>query len=56
MAFSMRSHVLFLGAAAVPRIGDVAHVGTHPPQFASVYKRINGNFALPLGYDLVSFQ
>ncbi|CAD6212089.1 unnamed protein product [Miscanthus lutarioriparius] len=34
-------------------IGDVAHVGTHPPHFASVYKNINGNFALPLGYDLV---
>lgn len=34
-------------------IGDVAHVGTHPPQLAAVYKNANGNFALPLGYDLV---
>lgn len=34
-------------------IGDIAHVGIHPPHFAAVYKNINGNFALPLGYDLV---
>ncbi|XP_062205491.1 uncharacterized protein LOC133907454 isoform X2 [Phragmites australis] len=34
-------------------IGDVAHVGTHPPHFAAVYRTVNGNFALPLGYDLV---
>ncbi|WVZ57683.1 hypothetical protein U9M48_008037 [Paspalum notatum var. saurae] len=34
-------------------IGDVAHVGTHPPHFAAVYKNMNGNFSLPLGYDLV---
>ncbi|KAL6906369.1 hypothetical protein ACP4OV_003970 [Aristida adscensionis] len=34
-------------------VGDVAHVGTHLPHFAAVYKNINGNFALPLGYDLV---
>nr|CAB3500118.1 unnamed protein product [Digitaria exilis] len=34
-------------------IGDVAHVGTHAPHCAAVYKNDNGNFALPLGYDLV---
>ncbi|KAF8689392.1 hypothetical protein HU200_041935 [Digitaria exilis] len=34
-------------------IGDVAHVGTHAPHCAAVYKKDNGNFALPLGYDLV---
>uniref|UniRef100_A0A0D9XMK5 PH domain-containing protein n=1 Tax=Leersia perrieri TaxID=77586 RepID=A0A0D9XMK5_9ORYZ len=33
--------------------GDVAHVGTHPPHVASIYKNVGGNFALPLGYDLV---
>lgn len=37
-------------------IGDVAHVGTHPPHFAAVYRTVNGNFALPLGYDLVGIQ
>jgi len=34
-------------------IGDVAHVGTYPPPLAAVYKNANGNFTLPLGYDLV---
>uniref|UniRef100_J3N503 PH domain-containing protein n=1 Tax=Oryza brachyantha TaxID=4533 RepID=J3N503_ORYBR len=34
-------------------IGDVAHVGTHPPHVAALYKNVGGNFALPLGYDLV---
>ncbi|KAL6642664.1 hypothetical protein ACP70R_020845 [Stipagrostis hirtigluma subsp. patula] len=33
--------------------GDVAHVGTHLPHFAEVYKNVDGNFTLPLGYDLV---
>lgn len=37
-------------------IGDVAHVGIHPPHFAAIYKNVNGNFVLPLGYDLVSVQ
>lgn len=37
-------------------IGDVAHVGIHPPHFAAIYKNVSGNFALPLGYDLVSVQ
>ncbi|XP_073352999.1 uncharacterized protein [Aegilops tauschii subsp. strangulata] len=34
-------------------IGDVAHVGIHPPHFAAIYKNVNDNFVLPLGYDLV---
>lgn len=34
-------------------IGDVAHVGIHPPHFAAIYKNVNGHFALPVGYDLV---
>uniref|UniRef100_A0A0E0BDW2 PH domain-containing protein n=1 Tax=Oryza glumipatula TaxID=40148 RepID=A0A0E0BDW2_9ORYZ len=34
-------------------IGDIAHVGIHPPHVAAVYKNVGGNFALPLGYDLV---
>ncbi|XP_031385571.1 uncharacterized protein LOC116199374 isoform X2 [Punica granatum] len=34
-------------------IGDVAHVGTHPPNCAAVYWNINELFALPVGYDLV---
>ncbi|KAK3153327.1 hypothetical protein QOZ80_2BG0170820 [Eleusine coracana subsp. coracana] len=34
-------------------IGDVAHGGTHPPHLATVYKNVDGNFALPIGYDLV---
>ncbi|KAJ6828337.1 uncharacterized protein M6B38_362940 [Iris pallida] len=34
-------------------IGDVAHVGTHPPHVAAIYKDFAGSFALPVGYDLV---
>uniref|UniRef100_A0A0E0MAV7 PH domain-containing protein n=1 Tax=Oryza punctata TaxID=4537 RepID=A0A0E0MAV7_ORYPU len=34
-------------------IGDIAHVGIHPPHVAAIYKNVGGNFALPLGYDLV---
>ncbi|KAL5230936.1 hypothetical protein ABZP36_029712 [Zizania latifolia] len=34
-------------------IGDVAHVGIHPPPIAAIYKNVGGNFVLPLGYDLV---
>ncbi|XP_042394059.1 uncharacterized protein LOC121984930 isoform X2 [Zingiber officinale] len=34
-------------------VGDVAHVGNHPPTVAAVYKDFDGNFALPVGYDLV---
>lgn len=37
-------------------IGDVAHVGTYQPHLADVYKNVDGNFALPIGYDLVSTQ
>jgi hypothetical protein len=35
-------------------IGDVAHVSTYQPHLAAVYKNVDGNFALPIGYDLVS--
>uniref|UniRef100_A0A1J3IIE4 Putative vacuolar protein sorting-associated protein 13A n=1 Tax=Noccaea caerulescens TaxID=107243 RepID=A0A1J3IIE4_NOCCA len=34
-------------------VGDVAHVGTHPPTVAAVYNNADRVFALPLGYDLV---
>ncbi|KAJ6714895.1 TETRATRICOPEPTIDE REPEAT (TPR)-CONTAINING PROTEIN-RELATED [Salix viminalis] len=34
-------------------IGDIAHVGGHPPNVAAVYRNIDRLFALPLGYDLV---
>ncbi|KAK7309084.1 hypothetical protein RJT34_05549 [Clitoria ternatea] len=34
-------------------IGDIAHVGIHPPNVAAVYRKIDGFFALPMGYDLV---
>lgn len=37
-------------------IGDIAHVGTYQPQLAAVYKNVDGNFAVPIGYDLVSIQ
>ena len=36
-------------------VGDIAHVGTHPPHVAAIYRDSNLNFALPIGYDLVSF-
>ncbi|KAL1194607.1 hypothetical protein V5N11_031431 [Cardamine amara subsp. amara] len=34
-------------------VGDVAHVGSHPPNVAAVYNNTNRVFALPVGYDLV---
>ncbi|KAK1261313.1 hypothetical protein QJS04_geneDACA008707 [Acorus gramineus] len=34
-------------------IGDIAHVGEHPPNVAAIYHDIDGKFALPVGYDLV---
>lgn len=34
-------------------VGDVAHVGSHPPNVAAVYNNTEGVFALPVGYDLV---
>ncbi|KAF7828516.1 Vacuolar protein sorting-associated protein 13C [Senna tora] len=34
-------------------IGDIAHVGIHPPNVAAVYRKIDGLFAVPVGYDLV---
>ncbi|OMP08179.1 Vacuolar protein sorting-associated protein 62 [Corchorus olitorius] len=34
-------------------IGDIAHVGSHPPNVAAVYRNIDKLFALPVGYDLV---
>lgn len=34
-------------------IGDIARVGSHPPNVAAVYRNIDRLFALPVGYDLV---
>ncbi|XWS38677.1 hypothetical protein CRYUN_Cryun19dG0151500 [Craigia yunnanensis] len=34
-------------------IGDIARVGSHPPNVAAVYRNVDKLFALPLGYDLV---
>ncbi|KAK8614167.1 hypothetical protein V6N13_122539 [Hibiscus sabdariffa] len=34
-------------------IGDIARVGSHPPNVAAVYRNIDNLFALPVGYDLV---
>ncbi|XP_037495569.1 uncharacterized protein LOC105636609 isoform X2 [Jatropha curcas] len=34
-------------------IGDIAHVGSHPPNVAAVYYNADRSFALPVGYDLV---
>ncbi|KAI3710546.1 hypothetical protein L2E82_40329 [Cichorium intybus] len=34
-------------------VGDIARVGTHPPNVAAVYQNTDRLFALPLGYDLV---
>lgn len=35
-------------------VGDIAHVGAHFPSVAAVYQNMQGRFALPIGYDLVS--
>lgn len=37
-------------------IGDIAHVGSHPPNVAAVYHNIDRQFALPVGYDLVKIK
>ncbi|XP_050223282.1 uncharacterized protein LOC126673249 [Mercurialis annua] len=34
-------------------IGDIAHVGSHPPNVAALYRKVDGLCALPIGYDLV---
>ncbi|XP_052211647.1 uncharacterized protein LOC127814276 isoform X2 [Diospyros lotus] len=34
-------------------VGDIAHIGSHPPNVASVYRNSDKLFALPVGYDLV---
>ncbi|XP_022737877.1 uncharacterized protein LOC111290709 isoform X2 [Durio zibethinus] len=34
-------------------IGDIARVGSYPPNVAAVYRYIDKLFALPVGYDLV---
>ncbi|WOL09557.1 hypothetical protein Cni_G18310 [Canna indica] len=34
-------------------VGDIAHIGSHPPPVAAVYQDSGRNFGLPLGYDLV---
>lgn len=34
-------------------IGDIAHLGSHPPNVAAVYRHLEGMFAPPVGYDLV---
>lgn len=34
-------------------IGDIARVGSHPPNVAAVYRNTDRLFALPVGYDLV---
>ncbi|GAB4857735.1 hypothetical protein Ancab_015642 [Ancistrocladus abbreviatus] len=34
-------------------IGDIAHIGNHPPNVAAVYRYSDQYFALPIGFDLV---
>ena len=34
-------------------IGDIARAGIHPPNVAAVYRKVDGLFAPPAGYDLV---
>ncbi|XP_023553987.1 uncharacterized protein LOC111811402 [Cucurbita pepo subsp. pepo] len=34
-------------------IGDIAHLGSHPPNVAAIYRYMEGMFAPPVGYDLV---
>ncbi|KAK2999891.1 hypothetical protein RJ639_022624 [Escallonia herrerae] len=42
----------FIFSRYVP-IGDIARVGSHPPNVAAVYRNSDRLFALPVGYDLV---
>ncbi|CAN1333900.1 Intermembrane lipid transfer protein VPS13 [Linum perenne] len=34
-------------------VGDIAHVGVHPPNVAAVYRYEDSHFKPPIGYDLV---
>lgn len=34
-------------------IGDIAHLGSHPPNVAAIYRHVEGMFVPPVGYDLV---
>lgn len=34
-------------------IGDIARVGSHAPNVAAVYSKVDRLFARPVGYDLV---
>ncbi|CAI0538916.1 unnamed protein product [Linum tenue] len=34
-------------------VGDIAHVGIHPPNVAAVYRYVDRHFKPPVGYDLV---
>ncbi|KAI3918587.1 hypothetical protein MKX01_041907, partial [Papaver californicum] len=34
-------------------VGDVAHVGSHPPNVSATYHNVDEQYALPVGYDLV---
>ncbi|KAF2308991.1 hypothetical protein GH714_042439 [Hevea brasiliensis] len=36
-------------------IGDIARVGSHPPNVAALYRNSDRLFALPMGYDLCQF-
>ncbi|XP_065877732.1 uncharacterized protein [Euphorbia lathyris] len=37
-------------------IGDIARVGSHPPNVAAIYRYVERLFAAPVGYDLVQFD
>ncbi|KAK6251014.1 hypothetical protein SCA6_005019 [Theobroma cacao] len=34
-------------------VGDIARIGSHPPNVAAVYRNIDNLFTFPVGYDLV---
>ncbi|PKA53298.1 hypothetical protein AXF42_Ash010028 [Apostasia shenzhenica] len=34
-------------------VGDVAHIGDHPPHVAAIYRESHESFSIPVGYDLV---
>lgn len=47
---------LFLFFVRYVSIGDIARVGSHPPNVAAVYRNAERLFAFPVGYDLVRNQ
>lgn len=50
---SLQNLKCFFFSSRYVSIGDIAHIGSHPPNVAAVYRKVDRLFAPPVGYDLV---